>query len=143
MHRFRPLATTLPLLLAMLAGPATLSAQQPQMPPPPVSVLELRAQPLPVVNELPGRVSATRTAEVRPRVSGIVLERVFEQGSFVQEGSMLYRIDPSQYAVAMASAEATLSPGRKATGRPCHSIIVPMMPSGPRSGCRSVPARAR
>ncbi|WP_294926667.1 efflux RND transporter periplasmic adaptor subunit [uncultured Paracoccus sp.] len=109
MHRFRPLATTLPFLLAMLAGPATLSAQQPQMPPPPVSVLELRAQPLPVVNELPGRVSATRTAEVRPRVSGIVLERVFEQGSFVQEGSMLYRIDPSQYAVAMASAEATLA----------------------------------
>ncbi|MFD2845373.1 efflux RND transporter periplasmic adaptor subunit [Paracoccus cavernae] len=79
------------------------------MPPTPVSVITLKPEPLPVVSELPGRVSATRTAEVRPRVSGIVLERVFEQGSFVKEGDVLYRIDSSQFRVRVASAQATLA----------------------------------
>lgn len=108
MHRLRSLTTALPFALAALLGPAALSAQQ-QMPPTPVGVVELVAQALPIVNELPGRVSATRTAEVRPRVSGIVVERVFEQGSYVKTGDVLYRIDPAQYAVSMASAEATLA----------------------------------
>ncbi|MDF3605033.1 efflux RND transporter periplasmic adaptor subunit [Paracoccus sp. DMF-8] len=110
MSRFRSLSTALPLVLALSALPVTTAgAQQQEMPPTPVAVVEMVPQPLPVVNELPGRVSATRTAEVRPRVGGIVLERVFEQGSLVQEGDVLYRIDPAQYAVAMASAQATLA----------------------------------
>lgn len=79
------------------------------MPPTPVSFLELKPQPLPVINELPGRVSATRLAEVRPRISGIVLERVFEQGSTVKAGDVLYRIDPAPFRVRVASAEATLA----------------------------------
>ena len=79
------------------------------MPPTPVSFLELTPQPLPVINELPGRVSATRLAEVRPRISGIVLERVFEQGSTVKAGDVLYRIDPAPFRVRVASAEATLA----------------------------------
>lgn len=89
-------------------------AQQGQMPPPAVSFVELTPAPLPVINELPGRVSATRVAEVRPRVSGIVLERVFEQGSMVQAGDVLYRIDPAQFRVRVASAEATLAKARAA-----------------------------
>ncbi len=109
MPRLRSFLTALPVVAAGLSMPVGLSAQQQQMPPTPVAVLEMKTQPLPVVNELPGRVSATRVAEVRPRVSGIVLERVFEQGSFVNEGDVLYKIDPSQYAVAVASAEATLA----------------------------------
>lgn len=79
------------------------------MPPTPVSFVTLTPEPLPIVSELPGRVSATRTAEVRPRVGGIVLERVFEQGSFVKEGDVLYRIDSSQFRVRVASAQATLA----------------------------------
>lgn len=111
MFPIRSAKTILPIALVTLLAPMTLFGQQPggEMPPTPVSVVKLQAQPLPIVNELPGRVSATRTAEVRPRVSGIVLERVFEQGSFVKEGDVLYRIDPAQYAVAVASAEATLA----------------------------------
>lgn len=99
------------VLSAMLAVlPAGVFAQAPaNMPPTPVSVLELAQEPLPVINELPGRVSPTRLAEVRPRVSGIVVERVFEQGSLVREGDVLYRIDPAQFRVRVASAEATLA----------------------------------
>lgn len=91
--------------LVFLAGPAF--AQQ--LPPPQVSVQTLKPQAVPVVSELPGRVAATRTAEVRPRVGGIVVERVFEQGSAVKVGDLLYKIDPATYAVRVASAEATLA----------------------------------
>jgi membrane fusion protein (multidrug efflux system) len=96
------------LCLPFLA-PAAISQQGGEMPPTPVSFLELKPQPLPVINELPGRVSATRLAEVRPRISGIVLERVFEQGSTVKAGDVLYRIDPAPFRVRVASAEATLA----------------------------------
>lgn len=109
MPRFWSLRTILPFAVAVALMPVMSSAQQQEMPPTPVAVVELKAQPLPVVNELPGRVSATRVAEVRPRVGGIVLQRVFEQGSLVKQGDVLYSIDPSQYAVAVASAEATLA----------------------------------
>lgn len=79
-----------------------------EMPPMPVSVLEMTPRPLPVVDDLPGRVAATRIAEVRPRVGGIVIERVFKQGSVVQKGDILYRIDPAPYKARLASARGTL-----------------------------------
>ncbi|SMO40602.1 efflux RND transporter periplasmic adaptor subunit [Paracoccus laeviglucosivorans] len=91
--------------LVFLTGPAI--AQE--LPPPVVSVQTLTPQPMPVINELPGRVAATRTAEVRPRIGGIVVSRVFEQGSTVNAGDVLYKIDPAPYAVRVASAEATLA----------------------------------
>lgn len=69
----------------------------------------------PVISQLSGRITPTRIAEVRPRVGGIVLERVFEQGSLVEAGDVLFRIDPSTYQIAVeaelagvARAEAAL-----------------------------------
>ncbi|GLK64207.1 efflux RND transporter periplasmic adaptor subunit [Paracoccus kondratievae] len=93
------------VLCCLLMGPAL--AQQ--LPPPQVSVLEIQPEALPVINELPGRVAATRIAEVRPRVGGIVIERVFEQGGKVEAGDVLYRIDPAPYDVRVASAKGTLA----------------------------------
>ncbi|MFD1009972.1 efflux RND transporter periplasmic adaptor subunit [Shinella fusca] len=77
-------------------------------PPPQVAVITVKAEDVPITNDLPGRIAATRVAEVRPRVSGIVVERVFEQGSQVKEGDVLYRIDPAPFQVQVDSAEATL-----------------------------------
>jgi membrane fusion protein (multidrug efflux system) len=77
-------------------------------PPPAVSVVTIEPETLPVTNDLPGRIAPTRIAEVRPRVSGILTERVFEQGSMVKEGDVLYRIDPAQFQVQRDSARATL-----------------------------------
>jgi membrane fusion protein (multidrug efflux system) len=82
------------------------------MPPPSVSVLELKAHAVPVMSELPGRVAPTRLAEVRARVSGILQERVFEQGSLVQQGDVLYRIDPKLFKIRVASAAASLQKSR-------------------------------
>jgi len=78
------------------------------MPPAAVSVIELKAQPLPVVNDLPGRVAATQSADVRPQVSGIIKQRVFKQGSLVKQGDVLYRIDPASFQLQLESAKATL-----------------------------------
>ena len=105
----------LPLLAACSEGGAKAN-NEPQAAPPPaaVSVVTVAPEALPVINDLPGRVGPTRIAEVRPRVSGIVVERIFEQGSTVQAGDVLYRIDPAQFRVQMASAEATLQRAKAA-----------------------------
>lgn len=84
-------------------------AKAPPAPPPSqVGVVTVKAETLPITSDLPGRISPTRLAEVRPRVSGIVIERVFEQGSQVKEGDVLYRIDPAPFQVQVDSAQATL-----------------------------------
>ncbi|MEI4486640.1 efflux RND transporter periplasmic adaptor subunit [Frigidibacter sp. MR17.14] len=99
------LLPSLAIGLGLFAAPAL--AQQ-QMPPAPVSFIEIKPEPLPIVNDLPGRISATRLAEVRPQVSGIVEERVFEQGSAVHAGDVLYKIDPRPFQARLASAQGTL-----------------------------------
>ncbi len=78
------------------------------MPPAPVGVLQLEAKPAIVASELPGRVEATRVAEVRARVAGIVLERNFREGSDVKAGQLLFRIDPAPLKAEVASAAARL-----------------------------------
>ncbi|MGO4670117.1 efflux RND transporter periplasmic adaptor subunit [Bosea sp. 2RAB26] len=88
---------------------AAANAQAPsQMPPPAVAVLQVEPRAVPVVRDLPGRIAATRVAEVRARVSGILLERVFQQGTLVRQGDVLYRIDPKLFEVRVASAQAAL-----------------------------------
>ncbi|WP_275787143.1 efflux RND transporter periplasmic adaptor subunit [Pararhizobium gei] len=96
--------------LAMLAGCQKEEEQQaaPVFPPPQVSIITTETEAVPITNDLPGRIAATRISEVRPRATGIVMERVFQQGSMVKEGDVLYRIDPASFEVQVASAEATL-----------------------------------
>jgi membrane fusion protein (multidrug efflux system) len=74
--------------------------------PPRVSVVTLRAQAVPITTELPGRVTAYRTADVRPQVNGIILKRLFVEGSEVRAGQQLYQIDPAPYRAAYNSAVA-------------------------------------
>jgi len=79
-----------------------------EAPPPKVGVVTLKAQPFAQTTELPGRTSAYRIAEVRPQVDGILLKRLFEEGSEVKAGQQLYQIDPALYETALKSAEAAL-----------------------------------
>lgn len=88
--------------------PANQAGGAPQSFPVGVSVVTVAPETLPITNELPGRIAPTRISEVRPRVSGIVIERVFQQGSLVTEGDILYRIDPAPFRVRVDSAKATL-----------------------------------
>jgi len=72
-------------------------------------VITIAAQPLTLTRELPGRTSAYRIAEVRARVSGIVLKQLFTEGRDVKEGQSLYQIDPAPYQAALDSAKASLA----------------------------------
>src|SRR5919109_434879 len=75
---------------------ATAAAKPPE---PEVGTFTVRSQPRAIVRELPGRIAPTRVAEVRARVSGIVVERLFQQGTEVKAGDPLYRIDPRPFEV--------------------------------------------
>jgi RND family efflux transporter, MFP subunit len=102
--------------VGLLAVSAQALAADPKATPPPVtvSIITTQKEDLPIMNELPGRIAPMRIAEVRPRVSGIVIERVFTQGSLVNEGDVLYRIDPEPFKVQVDSAKATLSRAKAA-----------------------------
>jgi membrane fusion protein (multidrug efflux system) len=74
-----------------------------------VGVETLRPERVVLTTELPGRTSAYLVAEVRPQVSGILRDRLFEEGASVQAGALLYQIDPAQYRAAHEQAKAALS----------------------------------
>ncbi len=77
-----------------------------------VGYLELRPVVITRTNELPGRVVAYRVAEIRPQVSGIIQSRLFDEGSHVDEGQQLYRIDPARYEADYQMAKAGLQDAR-------------------------------
>lgn len=79
------------------------------MPPPEVGVVVAKAGEIGLVTELPGRLEASRVAEVRARAAGILLKRVFREGSDVKAGQPLFRIDPAPYEATLRSAEASLA----------------------------------
>ncbi|AWI84811.1 efflux transporter periplasmic adaptor subunit [Alloyangia pacifica] len=101
----RPLA----LATAVMFSPAVSAQEQGQRPPQPVTVVTLQSSDVTLTTKLPGRVQASGVAEVRPQVSGIINERLFEEGTTVNRGDPLYRIDPATYEAAKASAEAGLA----------------------------------
>jgi membrane fusion protein (multidrug efflux system) len=116
MTRFDSRLTTAALLICglapLLAGcdePNLAAASAAQSSDPEVSIVTVAPRPRAVVRELPGRIAPTRVADVRPRVSGIVVERSFSQGSEVKAGDTLYRIDPQPFEVDLQSAEAALA----------------------------------
>ena len=99
--------------ICALASPSALLAQEApgggDAPPTPVTVVTLRATDVTLTTSLPGRVLASAQAELRPQVNGIIVQRLFEEGSQVAEDDPLYRIDPRSYEAAVAQAEATLT----------------------------------
>jgi membrane fusion protein (multidrug efflux system) len=76
------------------------------MPPAEVGVVTVAPQAVALQTELPGRVSPVRVAQVRARVNGVVLQRLFREGSEVRAGQVLYRIDDAVYKAAFESAQA-------------------------------------
>lgn len=76
---------------------------------PEVAVVVIQPQRVELTTELPGRTSPYRIAEIRPQVNGIVQKRLFQEGSDVKAGQLLYQIDPAPFQVAHDSAKASLA----------------------------------
>ncbi len=102
----RNLALTCAVVVALAA------CKQPEQsapPPPEVGVVEAKPQSLPLQRDLVGRLSPFRSADVRARVPGVLLKRVYEEGSEVKEGQVLFQIDPAPLRAALAAAEGQLA----------------------------------
>jgi membrane fusion protein (multidrug efflux system) len=97
------------LLLSGCNQPPGNSAAPAAPPPPEVGTVTIVARPTTLTTELPGRTVPYRIAEVRPRVSGLIQDRLFTEGGEISAGQVLYQIDPAVYQAAYDSAEAALA----------------------------------
>lgn len=117
--QFKPAVTALVAAVALaslLSGcKKEEAAPAPQIPQ--VGVVTLKAQPFTLTTDLPGRTTSYRSAEVRPQVNGIILKRLFKEGSDVKVGQQLYQIDPAIYESAVLSARATLQSAKSLAER--------------------------
>ncbi len=107
------------LLTAALAGCGKGADQKPAsgpggqaMPPPEVDVITATPGSATLTQELPGRLQAFRTAQVRAQVDGILEKRLFAEGTDVKEGAALFRIDPRNYKASFDAARADLAVAR-------------------------------
>jgi membrane fusion protein (multidrug efflux system) len=114
--RFDHMKSLLPLSAVLAACVLSLAAcnkpaapQRHQMPTPEVAVIKAKAQAVPLSRELVGRLASTRIAQVRARVAGIILKRVYTEGTDVKKGQVLFQIDPAPLQAALHAEEAALA----------------------------------
>ncbi|MCY1407192.1 efflux RND transporter periplasmic adaptor subunit [Pseudomonas alkylphenolica] len=117
--QFKPAVTALvsAVALATLLSGCKKEEAAPVAHAPQVGVVTLQTQAYTLTSDLPGRTTAYRIAEVRPQVNGIILKRLFKEGTEVKEGQQLYQIDPSVYEATLASAQANLQSTRSLSER--------------------------
>ncbi len=102
-------------LVLMVVAAAMLSACGPeqqnntQPPPAEVAVVTLSKSDVTLTTDLPGRATALRKAEIRPQVNGIIVKRLFQEGTEISAGEQLYQIDDATYKAAYATAQAQLA----------------------------------
>ncbi|MDH0867929.1 efflux RND transporter periplasmic adaptor subunit [Mitsuaria sp. GD03876] len=109
----RPGPASLALALAavavlVLAGCGEKKPDAVKRAPPEVGVIVVATQDAPLALELPGRLSASQVAEIRPQVSGIVQKRLFDEGTTVRAGQPLYQLDAATYEAERARTAAAL-----------------------------------
>ncbi|MDD2844082.1 MAG: efflux RND transporter periplasmic adaptor subunit [Rhodoferax sp.] len=108
-HIWVPTALGLTLLLAACGQSSAPAAGAGAPPPAEVGVLTVKLTDVGLVTELPGRLEASRVAQVRARAAGIVQKRLFAEGSQVRAGQALFQIDASPYQATLASAQASVA----------------------------------
>ena len=107
--RGKRIATMGVLILGLITSgcPSQQAAPPPSLPE--VAIVTVQPERVVLTTELPGRTSAYFVAEIRPQVNGIVHEVLFNEGSDIKAGSVLYQIDPAPYQAAYKNALAALS----------------------------------
>lgn len=92
----------------------------------PVTVITVQPQTLPVTWEVIGQTQGSREVEVRPRVTGILLERLYTEGSFVKRGTVLFRIDPLPFKTALEQIRGIVGQAGGTTGAPGVAVRPPL-----------------
>jgi membrane fusion protein, multidrug efflux system len=97
------------LLLSLIIGcdkKPEAAAAPPAMPPMPVSVISVQPTSVPMSVEAVAQTEGASEVEVRPRVGGIILKKMFEEGAAVKAGQVLFLLDPAPFQIALAQAKA-------------------------------------
>ena len=97
------------LCLAACDGEKTAQNQDAQLPPPLVSAMEMVPADVPLYSTFMGQTAGFRSAAVKPQVTGILQERLFEEGARVEQGTPLFRIDPAPFKAALEQAQGQLA----------------------------------
>lgn len=101
------LALSVPVVMLSACGnQGQANAAAGQMPPPEVNVVNVAPRDLAASFEYAGQTAGSRETEVRARVAGILENRLYEEGSRVKAGTVLFQIDPANFQTQLASAEA-------------------------------------
>lgn len=105
------------LMMAMLFGSLVACGKNEQAGPPagmamPVSIVELKPVTVPISAEAVAQTEGAREVEIRPRVGGILLKRLYEEGTPVKAGQAMFLIDPVPYQIALSQARAQLAQQR-------------------------------
>jgi membrane fusion protein (multidrug efflux system) len=109
-RRFRVHILLIAIALPLAACGPKPAVTAPAAPPPAeVGVVKVEPTSVGLVTELPGRTEASRIAQVRARVAGIVQRQLFREGSDVKAGQPLFRLDDAPYRATLASAQAALA----------------------------------
>lgn len=107
---------------ALLLAACSKAAPPAAPPPPEVTIVTVASQPVMNVIELPGRLQAVRTAEVRARVDGIVQRRLYTEGTDVHAGQPLFAIDPRQLRAQLSASEASLARARATAANAAQDV---------------------
>jgi len=97
------------LAVGLVVGCGKKPAAPAAPPPAEVTVATVATESVSVTSELPGRIEAIRTAEVRARVAGILLEKKFQEGADVKAGDLLFQIDPAPLKATYSNVQAALA----------------------------------
>jgi len=119
--------TLLLLLLGLVAAACSSPDTAPEGQAIPVRTITVGETDLDNILELPGRVEPVRVAEVRARVTGIVQQRVYEEGTDVGQGQALFRIDPAELRASYAQTQASLDRA-KATAANANAVVARYRP---------------
>ena len=118
------LVVTLGITGLFLSGFGKSPAPPPRIPE--VATIQVVPRSIVLTTELPGRTSAYRVA-IRPQVNGIILKRLFNEGSEVQAGQVLYQIDPAHFQATLDNAKAAL--GKAEGNRPAIRLRAERLPN--------------
>ena len=111
------LVVSIVLAGGLLLGGCDTSKSAPPPSAPEVATVTVQTERVVLTTDLPGRTSAYSIAEIRPQVGGIIQKRLFEEGSEIKAGQVLYQIDPAPLQAAYDNAAANLAAARKAADR--------------------------
>ena len=108
--QIKPLSVCLILSLSLAAcGKQEPAANGMAMPAMPVGVITLQATNVPIAAETVAQTEGAKEVEIRPRVGGIVLKKLFEEGAPIKQGQALFLIDPVPFQIALSNAKAQLA----------------------------------